>query len=480
MLFSSVIFIAYFLPIFLVFYFACGARNSALLAGSILFYAWGEGLYVLLLLASVGGNFFAAHAIGRAEPDRRGAVLAWTVAADLFVLGIFKYAGAIVNTLSQMAGFGIPPLGIALPLGISFFTFQLISYLVDVRRNLIQPETSFFRFATYIFMFPHLIAGPIVRYADLVDELKGRTIRADRVAMGIQYFIVGLCQKMLIANTVAAAADHAFAVPATELDATTAWVGAFSYAIQIYFDFCGYSNMAIGLAFLLGFRFPKNFDYPYSARSITDFWRRWHISLSSWFRDYVFIPLGGSRAGMVSTLRNLLVVFFLTGLWHGAAWTFVAWGLFHGGFLILERLWLGKRLQQAPAVLSHAYTLVVVMVGWVLFRAETFGQAGVMLRAMFGFGATTTGLSLQPWITPEILTAALFGAILSFPLIPRAMRRFGVPQLSDGPGLPGSGGRRDSGTPGYPLPTPVLLAGLLTCLALLAANSLNPFLYFRF
>ena len=303
-------------------------------------------------------------------------------------------------------------------MGISFFTFQLVSYLVDVSRGAVPAERNFVRLATYIMMFPHLVAGPIVRYADIAEEMRGRRYTVERIGLGVQYFIVGLSQKVLIANTVAVAADKAFTATAVELSAPMAWIGAVAYSLQIYFDFCGYSNMAIGLAFLLGFRFPRNFNYPYAAASVTDFWRRWHMSLSSWFRDYVYIPMGGNRHGTARTLRNLLVIFLLTGLWHGAAWTFVIWGLFHGAFLVLERLWLGQRLARTPLLLSRVYTLLVILVGWVFFRADHLAHATIYFRAMLGGGEARNPLPITAWLTPEVATMIAVGIVFSFPVVP--------------------------------------------------------------
>ena len=338
MVFSSVIFIFYFLPVFLLGYYVSGWRAGALLAGSAVFYVWGEGAYVFLLLGLIVLNYAGSRWLdATADNRRRLAILGVLAAADFAVLAFFKYSEFLAQNLNQLVpALALPVRHHALPLGISFFTFQLVSYVVDVQRGAVKVERDLTRFAAYILMFPHLIAGPIVRYADIRDEMHAERRKTAHVGLGFQYFIVGLCQKVLVANTLAPLADHAFGAKLAALDATTAWLGVWAYTLQIYFDFCGYSNMAIGLAFLLGFTFPKNFDYPYVSQSITEFWRRWHMSLSSWFRDYVYIPLGGNRHGQAQTVRNLLIVFFLTGLWHGAAWRFIVWGLYHGSFLMLE------------------------------------------------------------------------------------------------------------------------------------------------
>ena len=477
MLFSSIIFIAYFLPVFLAFYYASGMRTAALLTGSIAFYVWGEGAYVALLLALIAINHVGAHRIARAGDGGGRGWLAAVITIDLAVLGLFKYAGFIARTLNGVSGHDwLPVPDLRLPLGISFFTFQLISYVVDVYRRHVQPERSPMAFATYILMFPHLIAGPIVRYADIRTELNraGRHLRA---GLGVQYFIVGLCQKVLIANSVAPVADHAFTL-AGNLDATMAWIGILSYTLQIYFDFCGYSNMAIGLAFLLGFTFPKNFDYPYAARSITDFWRRWHMSLSFWFRDYVYIPLGGNRGSRGRVLFNLMTVFFLTGLWHGAAWNFIVWGLYHGMFLLAERSGLGRVLERLPRPATMLYTLLVVMVGWVFFRAEDLRSALFYLSRMFDLRTFYTPLvESRIVMNTQFWTALAIGCVLAIPTLPALMRALRRPVYGESPAIREP--RLDTLRVAL-LPAPVLLLGLVLSIALLAGSSLNPFLYFRF
>nr|MEA2799635.1 alginate O-acetyltransferase complex protein AlgI [Phenylobacterium sp.] len=480
MVFSSVIFIFYFLPFFLLGYYVSGWRAAALLAGSAVFFVWGEGAYVFLLLGLIGLNYAGSRWLD-ATADRRGrlTILAGLAAADFAVLGFFKYSEFLAHNLNQLLpNAPLPEVHRALPLGISFFTFQLVSYAVDVHRGAVKVERDLIRFAAYILMFPHLIAGPIVRYADIRDEMHADRRKTAHIGLGVQYFIVGLCQKVLIANTVAPLADHAFAADLMRLDATTAWLGIWAYTLQIYFDFCGYSNMAIGLAFLLGFTFPKNFDYPYAAQSITDFWRRWHMSLSSWFRDYVYIPLGGNRHGQLRTVRNLLIVFFLTGLWHGAAWRFIVWGLFHGGFLMLERFGLGRGLQAAPRLLRHLYAVLVVMVGWVFFRADSLPQALHYLAEMArpgGFQPPDAVLSLL--LNAQSMTALVAGSLLAVPLLPALMERLRAPRAE--PPRPDLPGRLETRSV-HALPIPLLAAGFVLSIAILVGSTLNPFLYFRF
>jgi alginate O-acetyltransferase complex protein AlgI len=474
MVFSSVIFIFYFMPVFLLGYYAAGWRTGALLVGSVAFYVWGEGGYIFLLAALIGLNHLGALALdGMPASGRKNALIGAIAAADLGVLGFFKYAGFLAHNLNQaLSGAPFPEIHVALPLGVSFFTFQLISYVADVARGSVKAERDPIKFAAYILMFPHLIAGPIVRYADIRDEMHADRRESTRVGLGVQYFIVGLCQKVLIANVLAPVADYAFG--AQGIDAAASWLGATAYALQIYFDFCGYSNMAIGLAFLLGFTYPKNFDYPYAARSITDFWRRWHMSLSSWFRDYVYIPLGGNRHGLARTVRNLLIVFFLTGLWHGAAWSFIVWGLYHGAFLMLERFGFGRFLEKIPRVFGHAYALLAVLVGWVFFRAENLGKALNYLQSMFVPGALwRDDAQLLALLNAEVAAAFVLGAILAFPTLPRLLERWGTPRADDT--FPLSDTRAV-----HVLPVALLIVGLGISVAHLANASLNPFLYFRF
>ncbi|WP_168834094.1 MBOAT family protein [Rhizobium sp. P32RR-XVIII] len=474
MVFSSVTFIFYFLPVFLAFYFMVGQKNAAILTGSVIFYTWGEGEFIFLLAVLIGLNLFAAKLISTA--DKKLFLLMVAVGSNLSFLLFFKYTNFVVQNISLIFKLHFDSVSVPLPIGISFFTFQLVSYLVDVYWGKIAPERSFIRLGTYILMFPHLIAGPIVRYSDIAGELRSRSFEVEKFGLGVQYFIVGLCQKVLIANSVSVATDHAFSVPYEQLSTTTAWIGALAYTIQIYFDFCGYSNMAIGLAFLMGFRFPINFNYPYMSRSIGEFWRRWHMALSYWFRDYVYIPLGGSHVKLWKTIRNILVVFFLTGLWHGAAWTFIVWGLFHGVFLICERLGLKKVLNRAPPIVGHTYLLLVVVVGWVFFQSRDFAQAWAFLLAMAGFGATDV-TPLRLWLTPECVAALLFGCLFSFPVVPRLLNKLGI-QSVPGPLDLSQQDRQPALV--HPLPVALLLLGFILSIALMVGNSLNPFLYFRF
>lgn len=477
MLFSSLIFICYFLPIFLACYYALGARNAVLFTGSTLFYCWGDVDYLPILLGMVLLNYSAAHLMERVGQSARKLIFITVLILDVLNLCFYKYADFFIEQLNAALSLKLVGPGVALPLGISFFTFQLVSYMVDIYTRRVRVEDSFISFSTYIMMYPHLIAGPIVRFAEIADELKSRTIRLDMVGLGVQYFIVGLCQKVLIANTVAPLADGVFAAGPEGISTISAWLGVLAYTLQIYFDFCGYSNMAIGLAFMLGFHFPRNFNFPYSSRSVTEFWRRWHISLSSWFRDYVYIPLGGSRGGRLLTLRNLLIVFFLTGLWHGAAWTFIVWGMFHGMCLVIERIGFNKLLDRLPALVGHLYTVLVVMIGWIFFRADDFSQATTIIQAMFGFARGEPVMPLSTSLTPEVVVALILGCILSFPVLAKVLDAAGLPKVG---ALASYHGPNADTLDVHLIPVWVLLGGFMLSVALLATNTLNPFLYFRF
>jgi alginate O-acetyltransferase complex protein AlgI len=403
-------------------------------------------------------------------------VLAGAIAIDLLVLAVFKYADFAVgnlNAVRTLAGISPLPLpGIALPIGISFFTFHAISYVVDVYRQDAAAQKRPVEAALYLLVFPQLVAGPIVRYRQIAAQLSARIVTTGDFACGVRRFLIGLAKKMLIANTLARPADQIFAMPAAELTAAHAWTGIACYTLQIYFDFSGYSDMAIGLGRMFGFRFPENFNYPYIASSIQDFWRRWHMSLSAWFRDYVYIPLGGNRTTTGRLYFNLLLVFFLCGLWHGAAWTFVVWGLFHGAFLVIERVGLAARLEVLPHPVRHLYALIVVMVGWVFFRADTLGGATAMLSAMAGAGGGAPATYAPSWYwNPEVIVAFVAGAIGATPVVPALARRLATVS-DDGNAILGW------------RPSAVALLALVALLSasvmLSAARSYNPFIYFRF
>jgi alginate O-acetyltransferase complex protein AlgI len=480
MLFSSNVFLHLFLPLLLALYFLMprAGRNALLLAASLLFYAWGEPALVLLMLASAAMNWLFGRWIGESRGTRaHGWLLGGGVAVNLLLLGYFKYAGFLVESLNAMLGaMGIEPLAVPavrLPIGISFYTFQAISYLIDVSRGEAQAERNPLNVALYIALFPQLIAGPIVRYVQVADELHHRRETTGEFAYGVERFVIGLGKKMLIANPLSIVADSAFDVPAGQLGLPVAWLGIAAYTAQIYFDFSGYSDMGIGLGRMFGFTFCENFRYPYVAQSITEFWRRWHMSLSTWFRDYLYIPLGGNRCGAWRNSLNLVVVFLLCGLWHGASWTFVAWGLYHGVFLMLERRGLGTLLERLARPLRHAYTLLAVMAGWVLFRANDFTHAVGYLKTMAGLGRWTDAeFPIGLFVNPGVALALAAAVVGSTPLVPwlgslldRADADRPMPALSEAV----SAGRLAA-----------LGAVLVLSSAMLAAGTHNPFIYFRF
>jgi alginate O-acetyltransferase complex protein AlgI len=503
MVFSSITFLFLFLPLVLAVVHAIELpgrlgicprlcrqlANLFLLLSSLLFYAWGETvlIWVMLLTASIdygcgmaiAGGFrpgpIEPLCVGGSRTALQKAAVWASVVSNLALLGFFKYFGfGLENYNRLVAAAGLDALQwhttlkIALPLGISFYTFQSMSYTIDVYRGHVRATRNPIDFVCYVTLFPQLVAGPIVRYVDVARELVERAVTAADFARGVTRFTLGLGKKVLIANTVASLADRIFSLPADQLHFKEAWLGVIAYTLQIYFDFSGYSDMAIGMGRMLGFHFPENFCHPYAARSIQDFWRRWHISLSTWFRDYLYIPLGGSRGTPAQTYRNLLLVFLLCGLWHGAGWTFIAWGLWHGMFLVLERLGLGRQLERRWGVVGHAYALVVVMFGWVLFRAENLAQAGTFFRAMCGFGTTlghTSGL-----LTNDTKLALVLGLVLAMPLA-AAWQRLAGQRTLQGPALElALQVVRTVGTSAV-----FILAAMW-----LASGTYNPFIYFRF
>ena len=464
MVFATTSFLYLFLPAFLLCYLLLPWRNLVALAFSLLFFAWGEGAYLLLLLATIGINYLIGGQLG----PGRGRLLSLGIALNLLILGYFKYFGFLVSSVLNLS---VPPEDLPhLPLGISFFIFQSMSYLIDVYRGESPRARSFFDLALYIAMFPQLIAGPIVRYGTVAQALVSRQIALHDVYRGALLFTLGLSYKILIANNTAEVADAVFALAPQALDTATAWIGVFAYTLQIFFDFAGYSLMAIGLGRIMGFHFPQNFNYPYISQSITEFWRRWHMSLSSWFRDYLYIPLGGNRGGPLRTYRNLFIVFFLCGLWHGAAWTFIAWGMFHGAALTLERMGLTSLLARTPRFTRHFYTLLLVMVGWVLFRAETFTQASLFLQVMF-WPTTAEAPGFAELVSNENLFMGLLGCVLALPLLERS-RLF---RHEDNPNQESGIGRVALLRGGV-----IGLALLLLCSVYVVSGTYNPFIYFRF
>jgi D-alanyl-lipoteichoic acid acyltransferase DltB (MBOAT superfamily) len=473
MVFSSIPFLFYFLPLFIPCYFlmrTTAARNAVLLAFSLFFYAWGEPWFVLVMLGSIVGNWRAALLIEKASAERRAFVTGVAIAGNLAVLIVFKYADfALVNLNHVLAAFetSVPVPVIELPLGISFFTFHSISYLVDIHRGNSKAARKLGNVSLYISMFPQLVAGPIVRYKKVARQIDRRRTTFGRISTGARIFVIGLAQKVLIADQVARIADAAFdqIVKPTLFEA---WLGLSAYTVQIYFDFAGYSNMAIGFAVAFGFTFPRNFRLPYTSRSITEFWRRWHMSLSTWFRDYLYIPLGGNRGSAFATYRNLATIFILCGLWHGASWNFVIWGAYHGALLVIERAGFGERLKRWPDKLAWAYALLAAMMGWVWFRAVDLPHALNMfagLAGLHGAGALDTRMHLA--LYPATMMALAAGVALA--LLPRSN---GTPPRKG----PIFVALRHSAAADFAFVT--VLAGL-SALAV-ASSTYSPFLYFRF
>ena len=465
MLFSSIPFLYSFLPCVLILYFAAPKKlkNSVLLLASLFFYGWGEPKYLLLMLFSIVQGYVFGRLIEACRAPRgKRLCLAAGVGLSFAMLAYFKYADFLIANLNALTGLSVPLLKIALPIGISFYTFQIVSYLIDVYRGEVPAQRSFIDLAAYIAMFPQLIAGPIVRYSDIAGQLRSRTHTLSGAAYGVRRFVIGLSKKILIANLLGTLAS----AYQTTQDASVlfAWLYAISFTLQIYYDFSGYSDMAIGLGSIFGFRFSENFNYPYIASSMTEFWRRWHISLGSWFRDYLYIPLGGNRRGKARQLLNILLVWLATGLWHGAAWNFVLWGLLFAVLLTAEKLWLLPILKKRRW-LGHVYVLLFVVLGFVLFDASGVQEAFRTIGALFGAGL--------PPVSQEAVYLLRSNAVL---LIVAAIGATPLPKR-----LFAAIGRGRTGAGALGVLEPLVLAALLAaCTAFLVDGSFNPFLYFRF
>lgn len=391
MVFSSFTFLFIFLPLVLLTYFLAKKRqlrNIVLLVFSLIFYAWGEPVYVILMLLSIIVNYLIALKIERRKRGKKKWMII-DVIFNLGIIGFFKYGNFMIQNINTVFHSNIVEMNLALPIGISFYTFQVLSYVIDVYRKTVPAQKSMVNLGMYVTLFPQLIAGPIVRYETVAEEIENRKENFSEVVEGLKRFFIGLGKKVLIANQMALIADTIYGGDLANTGTVSLWLAAISYTLQIYFDFSGYSDMAIGLGRMFGFHFLENFNYPYIAKSITDFWRRWHISLSTWFRDYVYIPLGGNRVSTLKWLRNILVVWLLTGLWHGASWNFILWGVYYGVILIIEKVFLGKLIEKLPKVLQHIYTLFFIIIGWVIFRVEDFPQMGIVLQKMFTWQASS-------------------------------------------------------------------------------------------
>jgi len=483
MLFSSALFLFYFLPIVLIGYYLLreNFRNAFLFIASLVFFAWGGVSYTLILLSSIIVNYLFGLLINKDIGNRRSKL--WVglgVGINLTLLGVFKYANFVTATLNDLLDIiHIPEAkntSIALPIGISFYTFQAISYLVDIYRKEAYVQKNILRLGLYISIFPHLIAGPILRYRNLAMQLHVRIITVEMFNYGIRRFLTGLAKKVLIANNFAYIADKIFAILPSELSWLAAWLGIISYSFQIYFDFSGYSDMAIGLARMFGFIIPENFNLPYIAHSIKDFWRRWHISLSTFFRDYLYIPLGGSRIGNVRTYVNLYIVFFLTGLWHGASWNFAAWGMVHGTFLVIERLFDKSRLNHLWRPLQHAYTLFVVIIAWVLFRAVNFTWAWGFYKAMFGLNSGINGLQqISNYLTTEFYFVLIIAILASTSFFSNILQKIDKLRFTM------NGWVQHILSWIFPIVNVIFYLGIFfLCALYLISDSYNPFIYYRF
>lgn len=463
MLFTSISFLYYFLPIVIILYFIVPKKfkNFILFLSSIFFYFCGEPIYTFLMI----GEIFIAYVGARyLEKHRKKSILVSLLAIHIGALGLFKYSDFTINNINQILGSKIPLLKLALPIGISFYTFQIISYVVDVYRGKVKAQKSFLKLATYVSLFPQLIAGPIVRYETIEKELDSRTSNFENFAYGVRRFVIGLGKKVLIANMLGELCD-VFSTT-NEKSILFYWIFAISYSLQIYFDFSAYSDMAIGLGRMFGFHFLENFNYPYISKSITEFWRRWHMSLSSWFRDYVYIPLGGNRKGTIILVRNIFIVWALTGIWHGANWTFVIWGLMFGIMLIIEKLFLTKHLEKTPSILQRIYVLFTVMISFIIFNANSIGEAWNNIIGLFGANGESLINASTVYYLKSYLVVLVIAIIGSTPLLKNIIEKLKT---------------KTNANKIINLLEPIAMASILIIVtAYLVDNSYNPFLYFRF
>ncbi len=483
MVFSSLTFLFLFLPAVLLVYYCVPSfqgkdkgysffsshvlRNLVLFLFSLLFYAWGEPVYVVLMLFSILLNYVSGMLVDRYRGNRKAkVVLFWSVLINVVLLGVFKYGDFVVGNLNALLGTSIPLPGLPLPIGISFYTFQTMSYTIDVYRGDTKLQKNIVSFGTYVTLFPQLIAGPIVRYATVAEQMDHRRETIDQFSDGIQRFITGLGKKVLIANNVGIIWSQLSALPDNQASVLGSWVALFAYFFQIYFDFSGYSDMAIGLGKMFGFTFLENFNYPYLSKSITEFWRRWHISLSTWFKEYVYIPLGGNRRGLGRQIFNMAVVWLLTGIWHGASWNFLFWGVYYFLLLLLEKLFLLKWLQKHP-VIAHCYTIFFVLLGWALFAFDSLPQVLTFMGRLFGIGGVSLVNSMAVYTLLSNLLLLLVAAVGSTPYPTRAVKNLLL-----------RGKKREG------LKTLIVCVGslclFLICVAYLVDGTYNPFLYFRF
>lgn len=463
MVFTSITFLYYFLPIVLLIYFITPYKykNGVLLLSSLIFYFYGEPKYILLMIFEVLLAYFSMLIVSKSNNKL---LYILTIIIHILLLCIFKYLNFFTSNINSIFNINLPLSNIILPIGISFYTFQIISYEIDVYKKRVNVQKNLLKLATYIFMFPQLIAGPIVRYSDIEHELDKRKHSFDNFSYGVERFMIGLFKKVLIANTLGELSN--ILITSTDISILLYWIFAVSYMLQIYFDFSGYSDIAIGLGRMFGFHFLENFNYPYMATSITDFWRRWHISLSSWFRDYIYIPLGGNRKGVKKQIRNILIVWLLTGLWHGANYTFIVWGLLFGIMLIIEKFILSKYLKNTPYIIKRIYTLFIVLISFVIFRADNINEAFNIIKGLFGFNTKVFSNSFTIYYLKSYFIILLLGIILSTPLLSNIITRLRKNNVLNKI---------------INLFEPLLIILILVLVtACLIDNSYNPFLYFRF
>lgn len=467
MVFSTPLFLFYFLVIVLFVYYIVPMRwrNGVILCASLLFYYWGEQAYTVIMLLSTAVDYTHGLLVTRFKRRGNDKGAKWAVASSMiFNLGIlffFKYWDFIAQSLQSIGLHGMPVLGIPLPIGISFYTFQTMSYTIDVYRGDTRAQKNIINFGTFVTLFPQLIAGPIIKYKDLDKQIDNRKCSVDKFASGVQTFLVGLAKKLLLANNIGMLWDSYKAIAPSELSVLGAWLGIIAFAFQIYFDFSGYSDMAIGIGRMLGFEFLENFNYPYIAKSITDFWRRWHISLSSWFREYLYIPLGGNRCSRKRWIFNLLVVWAATGIWHGASWNYLFWGLYFWILLILEKTFLSRFLDRCPNIVKHLYTVILVLISWTIFAIEDLGHLDAYLKVMFGFGHAPLFNQALWYNLSSYLPVLVIAAVASTPFSKKVYNSLPRPAA------------QTVGVAG-------LILGLLLCTAYVVASTYNPFLYFRF
>lgn len=466
MVFSSTIFLCVYLPLVLLGYYICPkkGRNLFLLIVSLVFYAWGEPKYVFLMIFSILVNYIFGRLMdkNRGRQKRMKLLLVLSVVIDIGLLSVFKYTDFIITNVNAIFGANFDLLNIALPIGISFYTFQAMSYTIDVYRDDVRVQKNLIDFGMYITMFPQLIAGPIVRYADVQDQLAERSVTTADFSEGVMRFVVGLGKKVLLANQMGAVWSEIYALGG-DVSALMAWTGAIAYTFQIYFDFSGYSDMAIGLGRMFGFKFPENFRYPYQSVSITDFWRRWHITLSTWFKEYLYIPLGGNRRGLARQALNLLIVWSLTGFWHGAGWNFVLWGLYYFVILFIEKLFLLKALDKLPKFFRHVYALLLIIIGWVIFASDDVSVLLPFLGSMFGANGAIGGMDVYTLLTKAALLVICCIASTELP-----KKLF----------LSAAGAMNEKAA--FTIKSVMTIALLALSMILLIGDSYNPFLYFRF